>query len=223
MAHWWTDIAPGRSRLEPVTVETFHDLVMEAPPNRRMDEVFLHHTWKPRAEWYDDLATWEGIQDYHVDAKGWSDIGYHVGVGPDGSVWLLRPVQKTGAHCQGYNGYSIGVAMIGNYDVGEEDPEACLPTAVKVMAILCKRFALTETNVRFHTEFSSKTCPGSAINLASVRARVAAALDAPPEQPHWAQAEIDWAVENGIMDGTRADDPATRAEVVTMLRRALEG
>lgn len=47
--------------------------------------------------------------------------------------------------------------------------------------------------------------------------------EAPTPPVHWAQADLDWAVEEGIMeDGSRPDVPATRAEVVAMIRRATE-
>lgn len=38
---------------------------------------------------------------------------------------------------------------------------------------------------------------------------------------HWWDEDVDWAKGKGIMDGTRLEEPATRAEVVAMLRRAL--
>lgn len=38
----------------------------------------------------------------------------------------------------------------------------------------------------------------------------------------WYAADQAWAVEQGITDGTRPDEPATRAEVWAMLRRAME-
>lgn len=42
-----------------------------------------------------------------------------------------------------------------------------------------------------------------------------------PQEP-WYTEDMKWAVENCIMDGTRPTEPATRAEVVAMLRRAIE-
>lgn len=38
----------------------------------------------------------------------------------------------------------------------------------------------------------------------------------------WYEPEMEWAKENEIMDGTRPNDPATRAEVVAMLRRSIK-
>ncbi len=43
-----------------------------------------------------------------------------------------------------------------------------------------------------------------------------------PAEPWYAQAQR-WAVDSGIADGTRPQDPATRAEVWTMLMRLKEG
>lgn len=42
----------------------------------------------------------------------------------------------------------------------------------------------------------------------------------PPIDIPWYQAEMDWAKANGVMDGTRPNELATRAEVVAMIHRA---
>lgn len=44
---------------------------------------------------------------------------------------------------------------------------------------------------------------------------------AEPQEPWYAE-DMEWAKELGIMDGTRPTEPATRAEVVAMIRRAME-
>ncbi|XP_050683311.1 peptidoglycan-recognition protein LC-like [Leptidea sinapis] len=68
------------------------------------------------------------IQNFHIESRGWSDIGYNFLVGGDGSVYFGRGWDYIGAHTQGYNKYSIGIAFIGTYNT--ENPvnrqiEAC--------------------------------------------------------------------------------------------------
>lgn len=45
--------------------------------------------------------------------KGWSDIGYHYVITLDGKTHLGRDVDLTGAHVNGHNSNSIGIAYVG--------------------------------------------------------------------------------------------------------------
>ena len=138
-------------------------------------EIILHHTWSPTTVQYKGLATWEAIRMYHMKERGWRDIGYHLGIGPrETGVWLLRPMTMTGGHCVGHNSKSIGIAMIGNFD--SEDPQLCLPQAIKVMAVCCRVLGLEPEDIYFHRDFANKTCPGTRIDRATVRAAVSQIL-----------------------------------------------
>ena len=154
--------------IEQVTLEELVEELKGVQVTRGVDEVVLHHTWSPTAVQYRGKATWDGIRNYHVNQRGWSDIGYHYGIGPDGSIWKLRPVTRSGAHVLNRNAHTVGVAMIGNFDV--EDPVKCgLATAAKVVRALVQRFKLKPANIRFHREFQNKTCPGKRMDLTAFR------------------------------------------------------
>ncbi|TMW40784.1 hypothetical protein DOY81_014135, partial [Sarcophaga bullata] len=55
------------------------------------------------------------IQTYHVDTKGWEDIGYNFLIGCDGNVYEGRGWGVVGAHTYGYNRRSIGITFIGSF------------------------------------------------------------------------------------------------------------
>jgi N-acetylmuramoyl-L-alanine amidase len=54
-------------------------------------------------------------QDYHMDSKGWNDIGYNFLVGEDGNVYEGRGWETVGAHAPTYNTKSIGICIIGDF------------------------------------------------------------------------------------------------------------
>jgi hypothetical protein len=61
-----------------------------------------------------------GIEIYHVEGNGWNDIGYNLLVDKYGQVFEGRygGVDKPviGAHAEGFNTGSVGVAVIGDYN-----------------------------------------------------------------------------------------------------------
>jgi hypothetical protein len=69
-----------------------------------------------------------GIQRYHVLANGWDDIGYNFLVDKYGQVFEGRwgGVERNvvGAHAQGFNTGSSGVALIGTYEGNAATPAA---------------------------------------------------------------------------------------------------
>lgn len=55
------------------------------------------------------------VQMFHIESRGWSDIGYNFLVGGDGSAYVGRGWTFEGAHTYGYNSKSIGIAFIGTF------------------------------------------------------------------------------------------------------------
>ena len=57
--------------------------------------------------------TLKDLHHLHVDICHWSDIGYHYLVRLDGTIQNGRDVDIIGAHVEGYNLHSIGIAYVG--------------------------------------------------------------------------------------------------------------
>jgi hypothetical protein len=70
----------------------------------------------------------KAIELYHVKGNGWNDIGYNFLVDKYGQVFEGRYGGMTraviGAHAQGFNTGSVGVALIGNYGAAQVTPAA---------------------------------------------------------------------------------------------------
>ncbi|EFN81745.1 peptidoglycan-recognition protein SC2 isoform X1 [Harpegnathos saltator] len=55
------------------------------------------------------------FQNYHMNSKKWSDVGYNFIVGEDGNIYEGRGWGKQGAHSKPFNNKSIGICIIGDY------------------------------------------------------------------------------------------------------------
>lgn len=155
-----------------VTLEQFRTQIEQQQVSRQINEIVVHHTWKPSAADYRGIDTVRGVRRYHVGVRGWSDNGYHVMIGPDGSIFLCRPIARAGAHVAGRNGHTIGVSFVANFD--HENPASYrgLRAGQQAIGALLARFNLGLNAIRFHREFAPKTCPGMKLGLAQFRREV---------------------------------------------------
>lgn len=53
------------------------------------------------------------VREWHVNERGWRDIGYHYVIRRSGRIELGRPIDEPGAHARGANWNSAGVALEG--------------------------------------------------------------------------------------------------------------
>lgn len=61
-----------------------------------------------------EQAKFRGWRNYHVNGRGWADIGYNYGITQAGRIYSLRG-NRVGAHCSGHNSTSVGVLfMVGD-------------------------------------------------------------------------------------------------------------
>ncbi|MEV5439433.1 peptidoglycan recognition protein [Streptomyces sp. NPDC052682] len=176
------------------------------PPPRYDDKVvavFVHHTDSPND--YDCADTPRIIRHLYADQTGgrdWDDIGYNFLVDRCGTLYegraggVGRPV--TGAHTQGFNHRTAGIAAIGTFSAGAPVP----PAMTRAIAALAAwklglsgtdpraRVRLVSSNSRSryaagttatlpalagHNEAFMTSCPGAALHarLPEIRALAA--------------------------------------------------
>ena len=109
-----------------------------------------------------ETGTVEAIRKYHVETKGWRDIGYHFVIYRDGSLHTGRPMYMSGAHCPETNMSGIGICVIGKKAFEKKQLEM-LEFVVKDLQ---SRFSIKE--VRGHCDYPSakrqkKSCPSPQI------------------------------------------------------------
>ncbi|MEL1134998.1 N-acetylmuramoyl-L-alanine amidase [Desulfitobacterium sp. THU1] len=103
------------------------------------------------------------IRQWHL-AKGWSDIGYHFVILPDGRCEEGRPLYRPGAHCvAGHRNFiGIGICLVGNFSQADEIPEAQLNGLVTKVISLMQNYHLDIEDVELHREIpgAATECPG---------------------------------------------------------------
>ena len=138
----------------------------------------IHHTYRPLASSFQGASTIRGIQNYHMDSNGWSDIGYHflIGTYSSGSTVIYegRPDNVIGAHTGGANTNNVGVNLIGDYDIEQVHPNG-YKAMIRVLAWLCDKHGISPNSIYGHKDFSSTLCPGSGLydRLPQIRRDVA--------------------------------------------------
>jgi N-acetylmuramoyl-L-alanine amidase-like protein len=112
-----------------------NEAIRRAPPSYAMSVQFalVHHTAGSNSYTASQSAAIvRGIEVYHVKGNGWNDIGYNFLIDKYGQVFEGRygGVDKNviGAHAEGFNTGSFGVAMLGTY--GSAAPPAVARTAL---------------------------------------------------------------------------------------------
>jgi hypothetical protein len=98
------------------------------------------------------------LQNMHMDGNGWADIGYHYGIDRNGLVYEGRPIQVRGASVSNFNTGTIGVVVMGNFQV--EEP---LPVQLESLQLIVNWLAVNYqlTHLAGHGEFNDESvCPG---------------------------------------------------------------
>jgi N-acetylmuramoyl-L-alanine amidase/FG-GAP-like repeat len=137
----------------------------------RLQLAVMHHTAGTNSYSAADVpALLRGVQAFHMDARGWDDIGYNFAVDRFGRVWEARAGGTTraviGAHAAGFNTTSTGVVVLGNF-------ETASPTSAAVNAVarvMAWKFAVHDVDPRRPVAFragegSPRYPPGTVVTL----------------------------------------------------------
>jgi N-acetylmuramoyl-L-alanine amidase len=124
---------------------------------REINKIILHCSATREGQ---DIST-ETIKGWHVNERGWSDIGYHYVVLLDGTVDKGRPVKRQGAHVRGHNKGSIGICYVGgcDSDMNPKDTRTDLQKDSLTELISYLMDSYEDATLHGHNEFSSKACP----------------------------------------------------------------
>jgi len=161
-----------------MTVAETEDLIANFAFKRPVRFADTHHTYRPHKGQWRGGATVEAMATFHR-SLGWSGIGQHWTIDPEGSIWSGRDLNQIPCSQTGFNSGALMYEMVGNFCTPDEEGTAPpydalegaqLDAAVAVSAAVLARFKLPLASVRFHRQLHApgrpqpKTCPGNSID-----------------------------------------------------------
>lgn len=157
---------------------------------RRLNEIIIHTTATTK-NWMAGTSVDAKIAEitrWHVEDRGWKDIGYHFVIDRNGAVGKGRPITEIGAHVSGHNLTSIGIALVGGYG-GEPNDKFSIHYTFQQQNALIK--LINELQMKYgsmsisgHNEYANKACPCFNVKAWLAQPEVASRLGtiSPPEE-----------------------------------------
>ena len=151
--------------------------------NRSPIKILVHHTATPNVADTSPAAAVRlarGIQNFHMNNRGWPDTGQHFTVSRGGVVLEGRHHslefasvgrrQVEGAHCTGQNVVALGIENEGTYS--RVDPPGKQWDRLRLLcAWLCRQYKISPTQIYGHRDFKDTACPGDRLYAALPRLR----------------------------------------------------
>lgn len=168
----------------------------------------VHHTAGQNND-SDPYGRMRAIQNFHINGRGWCDIGYHFVVAPSGEIFEGRlGSDRPAAHVGGQNHGNVGLCMMGTYT--SVAPSAELIDGIVAMMKWVHRthgVALDRTAVLGHREHegAATECPGTTgityVDPMVERAAAEIAMEDLGEVSLWVEAELEDFVREGSSAG----------------------
>ena len=149
-------------------------MVYQGKARYPVTDIILHCA-DTRPEWMSGRPIAEKVAEirrWHVEQRGWRDIGYHWVIDRDGTVAPGRRETEIGAHVEGHNRGTIGICLLGGYGASASDPfeknftAAQAAAAKQLIAAIKGRTAIHK--VSGHNEYAAKACPGFEVRASAL-------------------------------------------------------
>ena len=144
-------------------------------------EFVVHHSEGPVTQ------TPRSIQDFHMDGRGWADIGYNFLVDHKGRIYEGRGWLVVGAHAVGHNTSGIGVCVIGRDGA---DITAAAKRSVRALYDEAVRRKGRTLAKKCHSDVNSTDCPGSVLRAWVHAGMPGGSGGAAPSADDWQEAMV---------------------------------
>lgn len=93
------------------------------PVSTTVTHIIVHHS-AANTRSADFPAVVRSYWDFHVNARGWDDIGYNWLIDANGVIYEGRGEERLGAHFSCMNEKTVGICLIGNFENERPTPAA---------------------------------------------------------------------------------------------------
>lgn len=127
--------------------------------------IIVHHsaaiTPNPQVS---DINEWHKIRNFPISSLGYY-VGYHYVIEKNGDLIQTRLDAEEGAHTIGQNTTSIGICLVGDFDV-ELPTDEQTATLGHLLLVLCDTYQLSMLRIQPHRQFANKSCYGKQLDSA---------------------------------------------------------
>lgn len=156
------ELRPAGATIQPETTS----IIYQGSARYPVTEIALHCS-ATVPDWMDGegLSKQKAeIRRWHVEGRGWRDIGYHWLVGRSGDVLSGRAETEIGAGIEGHNRGVIHICLIGGHGLTETDRFSRNFTGRQETALrqLIQGISMRSriSRISGHNEYAAKACPG---------------------------------------------------------------
>jgi len=129
--------------------------------SRPVPRYFVHHSAGNSCTTQSScITTVRGIQNYHMNTNGWSDIGYNFLVGEDGNGYEGRGWDRVGAHSPNYNSVAYGVCIMGTFMTTNPNNAALTVTQQLISCGISLGKLSSNYSLHGHRDGTCTSCPG---------------------------------------------------------------
>jgi hypothetical protein len=165
--------------------------------DRAPDHIIVHHTASPNTHVTSRAHAFglsRQIQRFHMETRGWDDIGEQLTISRGGFVMegragslqaIARNGLVVGAQSLHHNQHTLGIENEGTY-IKDDVPAKLWRSLVEVCAWLCAAYNLEPTTaIVGHRDYNSTDCPGDVLyrRLPRLRKEVARAIGGDADDP----------------------------------------
>lgn len=131
---------------------------------KQINKIIIHHSASDDNPQFANILS---IRDWHINNNGWDDIGYNWIIELINNKPLIikgRSYRIAGAHTLGQNDNSIGICMVGNFNITM--PSDVLYNALKfLIKDLLIEFNIPSSEIYPHSFFNKTDCPGKFFDI----------------------------------------------------------
>jgi len=124
-------------------------------PRSQTNRIIIHHT----VTHTNGIAGVRAIHSSHISGNGWNGIGYNYVIDQNGEIWQGRGRRYVGAHVISHNWDSIGIGLIGNFNI---NGNLATPAQMNSLRWLIDDIQQQYGTLRLynHRQWQATACPG---------------------------------------------------------------